>query len=473
MRLLRGRLSASTAAVARTAAPVVTGVALLISLPLYADDAAVVEQLTSPDGHKFWYYSMPDADRTALAVTWAQEVPVSSVHPLTARLGIDVMLNGGAGGRDAADIVADYQDLDAGSGLWVQPQEVSGFIFAPNEHLSTAREIAAAVITEPAMEQRWLDREKQNLIENAREDGAGSWGIGWNVVRELVLGDHPYKNFWSMKPLDEFEKVTLEDVTKWFETSFSKKTASVAVAGSATSDVVAKELDLLFKDLPDHGGSDPLEFSQPVVQGGTVVFHSPDAPKSVVILIGNLPPSDQEINQPLKLGVGVLGFGKNSRLFKTVRSGMGASYGFGAGMFDFTRNYRMLEMSGEIETAKLQEALTEIEDAYSKFHESGVGRIEFPIAKRIYKRELGKQLQDPVSMAFSVSAAMRSEFDKDYLQKALSDINDMKRSSVNEVIRDLMPAYDGLLKVIVTPDKDAVEGACVISNLDQVRECIK
>ncbi|MEM7256490.1 MAG: hypothetical protein AAF404_03780, partial [Pseudomonadota bacterium] len=276
IRPMKNVLADSTSAVARSMASVIVVVGLSVGSPLYASDAALVEPLTSPDGHKFWYYSMPDADRTALAVTWEQEVPVKSVHPLTARLGIDVMLNGGAGGRDAADIVADYQDLDAGSGLWVQPQEVSGFIFAPNEHLSTAREIAAAVITEPAMEQKWLDREKQNLVEGAREDAAGSWGIGWNVVRELILGDHPYNNFWSMRPLDKIESVTLEDVTHWFETSFSKKTASIAVAGSAAADVVARELDLLFKDLPNHGNSDPVEFAQPVVQGGTVVFHKPD-----------------------------------------------------------------------------------------------------------------------------------------------------------------------------------------------------
>jgi len=131
-----------------------------------ASSAAVVEQLTTPDGHKFWYYPMPKADRTAFAIRWKQEVPYKTVSSAVARIGTDVMLNGGAAGREAADIVADYQDLDAGSGLWVQPRHVSGFIIAPDNHLSKAREIAAQVITEPTLEQRWFDREKQNLLEN-------------------------------------------------------------------------------------------------------------------------------------------------------------------------------------------------------------------------------------------------------------------------------------------------------------------
>ena len=328
-------------------------------------------------------------------------------------------------------------------------------------------------MTNPALDQKWFDRERQNIVEEARDDATNSWGIGWNVVRELVIGDHPYNDFWSVKSLDEVEKVTLEDVVQWFESSFSKKTATVAVAGSAASEVVAREIDLLLADAPEHEASDPIEFVQPEVQGGTVVFHNPDAPKSVVILIGNLPPSDQSINQPLQLSIGVLGFGKQSRLFKAVRSGMGASYGFGAGMFDFTREHRMLEMSGEIETAKLQEALLEIEATYTDFHQSGVGRLEFPIARRFYKREINKQLQNPVNMAFSVSEAMRSGFSKDYLQKALKGIDELERATVNELIGASMPVFEDLLKVIVTPDKNAVDGACVISSIVEAGTCFK
>lgn len=432
-----------------------------------------VEEITSPDGHKFWYYSLPDADRTALAVTWVQELPVNSVHPMVARLGIDLMLNGGAGGRGAADIVADYQDLDSRSGLSVEPRAISGFIFAPNQHLSKAREIAQAVITTPAMQQAWFDREHQNLIEHARDDASNSWGIVSNVARELVIGDHPYNKFWSIKPLDKFEQVTLEDVVQWYESSFSKKTAIVAVAGSAASEVVAKELDLLLADLPEHEATEPVEFAPPDVPAKTVLFHNPDAPKSVVLLLGNLPPEGLAISQPLQLGIGVLGVGKQSRLFKALRSGLGASYGFSAGVIGYTRDYRMLHMSGEIETARLEEALKEIEDAYQEFHKSGVGPIEFPVAQSISRRKTSKLLQDPVNMAFSVTEAMRNGFGRDYVQKILESIDDMERSAVNEIIKTSMPAFDQMLKVIVTPDKDAIEGACVISSIEQARECLK
>lgn len=436
-------------------------------------DELNVQKLKTPNGHTFWYHQMPEADRTAIAVSWAQEVPVGeNSHPAIARIGIDVMLNGGAGGRDAADIVADYQDLDSGSGLWVQPRHVSGFIVAPDQHLSTAREIAQVVMTQPAMEERWFEREQQRIVEQSLEDNANSWGVAWNLTRDVLLGDHPYKDFWSFTPLDDVKGISFDDINEWFKASFSTETITVAVAGSAMDDVVAKELDALFTDMPRTAAKKPIEIPKPVVQGKTILLHKPDAPKTVVVILGAMPDHDQTKNLPLQLSVGVLGFGKQSRLFKTVRSGMGATYGFGAGIFDFTREHRMFEMSGEIETAKLQDALEEIEEAYTEFRDDGIGRVEFPIAKRIYKREVTKQLQSPVNLAFTIKEAVLNGFSPDYVPSFVDRIDDMGRDSTNEIISTSFPAYSDLMKIIVTADKSAVAGACVVSAIEEAAGCL-
>lgn len=441
---------------------------------MFADeDFTPIQEITTPAGHKFWYHSMPDADRTALAVSWAQEVPFKSFHPAAAILGVDVMLNGGAGGRDAAEIVADYQDLDAGSDLWVEPRAVMGFIVASDVNFSKAREIAQDVITAPKLEQRWFDRQQQQLLEEWREDASGSWTIGWNVARSVVAGDHPYNRLWSQGPLDEIEKISLDNINQWFESSFSTNTASVAVAGSVDPELVAKELDLLFADMPAHEASDPVEFPTPAVPGLTVLFHNPDAPKTVVMLIGNLPPEDPATDQQLQLSIGVLGQSPQSRLHKAVRAGLGASYGFGAGKLDIIHEHRLLVMSGEIETAKVAEALKEVEEAYVEFRESGIGRIEFPLAKRMYKRQVNSQLENPVNMAFNVIDAMKRGYSKDILARTLDSINSMKRDDANDIISNSLPAYGEFLKVIVSPDSKAVEGACVISKIEDARSCLK
>ena len=438
-----------------------------------SDDDLGLKEYTTPAGHKFWYFPMPNADRTALFIDWAQEVPLGEgTHPGVAELGIELMLKGGAGDRDAAQIVADYGDLDAGSGLWVRPRGASGYFVAPDKHFSQAREIAQQVLTKPRFEQKWFDREHQIMIESAVEDRASSWGLAWTLARTVFLGDHPYNKFWSYNSLDEFEKVSLDDVKAWYESSFSTNTTTLAVAGSAAVDTIAKEIDLLLAGLPTHKPVKPIDLPKPRTTGKTILLHNPDAPKSVLLLAGSFPSNNEDINTTLQVGLAVFGRGKNSRLFKTVRSGMGASYGFGADVHDVTQEYRMLAMSGEVETGQLQEALNGIEQAYAEFRQSGISPEEFPVFKQFYKREVKKQLAEPANVAYHLNKGVRDGFSADYMNTTMVRIDSLERSSTNKLITESFPAYDKLLKLIVSPDKKAVEGACVISTIAEAESCL-
>jgi len=430
-------------------------------------------ELTTPAGHTFWYFPMPDAKRTAMAFDWAQEVPLGEgSHPAIAEVGVEIMLKGGAGGRDAAQIVADFEDLDAGSDLWVRPRGVTGYFVAPDKHLSKAREIAQQVLTKPAFEQRWFDREHQIMIESAVDERSDSWGMAWILIRDVLLDDHPYNKFWSFNSLDEFEAVSLDDVKKWYESSFSTKTATIAVAGSADAETVAKEIDLLFADMPANAPIKPMAMKKPNTTGKTILLHNPDAPKSVVVIVGNYPPNSEASNTELDLAVGVFGKGQQSRLFKTVRAGLGATYGFGAGVSDVTLDHRIIEMSGEIETKKLQEALKEIEQAYTEFRGSGVSPEEFKVAKTVYKRNLKEMLQRPANVAFELNQAVREGYSAEYMKSTFSRIDSMDINHVNSVVSDSFPAYEGMLKLIVTPDDKAVDGACVISKIEDAKDCL-
>jgi len=431
-----------------------------------------LQELKTPAGYSFWYFPMPDAERTALLINWAQEVPLGKgTHPAVAEVGIEVMLNGGAGGRDAAEIVADFEDLDAGTDMWVQPTSVSAFFVAPDEHFSKVRELAEQVLKDPGFEQRWFEREHQNMIESAVDDRSDSWGIVQILAREVILGDHPYNKLWSFNALDDFEAVSLDDVKAWYETSFSTKAAIISVAGSMPANTVAKEIDLLLADFPDNSPVEPIAFNVPDTPGKTVLLHNPDAPKSVVLIAGNFPSVNQDTFTELQIGVGVLGIGKNSRLQKTVRTGLGASYGFEADVIDVTQKHRVLTLSGEIETAKLEEALIEIEKVYEKFRQSGAGRMEFPTFKRFYKREVKKDLQRPVNVAYAVSQAVQSGVSADYLNNMLRNIDSADRSSTNRIISDSFPAYENMLKLIISPDDQAVKGACVITKIEDAQSC--
>ena len=54
----------------------------------------------------------------------------------------------------------------------------------------------------------------------------------------------------------------------------------------------------------------------------------------------------------------------------------------------------------------------------------------------------------------------------------MTNIDDLGRTDTNKLISEVFPEYDQLLKVIVSPDDKAIDGACVISSIDDAEDCL-
>jgi len=226
-------------------------------------------------------------------------------------------------------------------------------------------EIAELVLTEPALDQRWFERIKQNIIDSVAEYHSDSWGIVQKLSGEVLLGNHPYRKAWEYSPIEDIEAITLEDVKNWHRSSFSKNSITVTVAGNLPPESVAKEIDHLFADLPDIPPTQPIEFDKPTIPGETILLHVPDLPKSIVVINGEFPALNQETESALNLAIHVFGGDKQARLFKSVRSALGASYHFEADTRYYASQYRTLELKGEIETEKVQAALDAKKNLYT------------------------------------------------------------------------------------------------------------
>lgn len=432
----------------------------------------VAQTVSTEAGYRYLYSPMPNADRTAVAITWHSDLAnVPMGREALPRLGINLMLNGGAGGLPAEEIIADFEDLDSGSDLWVQPQEISGFILSPKEHMSRASEIANLVMTKPNLQEKWFDREKKILADDALERESKAGGLAWNLFREVTLGDHPYKRFWSLHPVAGIENIQLDDVKAWHANAFTDTALTITAAGNADVAAISSAIDTVLTDMPSSDPESIKSFSGPTISNKTILLHKPDVEKSVILIVGNLPGHSEELDVPLQLGVGVLGWGKQSRLFTAVRTELGAAYGFGAGTWDMTRQHRVLHISGEIDTNQVQGVFDTVKRSYNKFLADGISLIEFPIAKNFYVQRLNEEMEKPESIAYLMMDAHLNEFSNSYVSDLLNQVKGQKRSEVNQLIEQGFPEFESMLKIIVTPDAEAIEGACVITEFDQWQSC--
>jgi predicted Zn-dependent peptidase len=433
---------------------------------------AQTQTLSTPQGHEFTYHRMPNASRVAVAMAWQGGIghlPQGKENILT--FGPWLVTDGGSADRSAADIRAEFEAMDSGAQLYTDPDAIRGFIVAPPKDLKRAAEIANEVLARPALEERWLKRFIRKRKGERADAERQVWGQAWNAMRRYTMGDHPLRQAWSYDPLENLDAITGADAQNWYDTSMGVNDLIIAATGPEGPDAVAAAIDLALADMPkghQRAQTPPLDMA---FSGKTILIHMPNAEKSYVLITGKLPGSATPGGEARELAVGVLGYGDQSRLFTAIRKELRGAYGFSSNKYAFTRAQDVLIMQGEIDTQLLAEGMTAIEETYTEFREGGIGRLEFPFAKRFMRAEVKKNIEKPETQAYLMIEAVLDGRDIEEGLKLMERTDNMSRATTNAQIKEEFPPFAEMLKIVVSPDQTAVTADCIISDYAQVAQC--
>ncbi|KPD10799.1 pitrilysin family protein [Phaeobacter sp. 11ANDIMAR09] len=431
----------------------------------------ITEQKT-PDGYDFTYVHMPKANRTAVSIAWVGGYGfLSSRKENIEELGPILMINGGAGGLSPDEVVARFNAIDSGARLYLDDDALRGFIVAPAKDLGEASTIANKVLAEPTFDPRWLKRFQRNYVENVRGYSKTPKGQAWLSLRNITVGNHPLRQVWNGTPTQNISSITIDDVSDWYARTVTTDGLEIAVAGDAKPTAVAEAIDTALRALPSQNAREDLPPLQMHYPAKTILIHRPEAEKSFILIGGPIPPSYSVDYEALQLATGVLGVSDQSRLFTAVRKELRASYGFSAHFSDFTRANGMLYMQGEVETAKLQKALETVQRTYETFRTVGVGMVEFPFAHRIFKNRVRSNMDKPDTIAHLLTEAQLTGRSSSSGLQYLERVEGLSRAEVNAAILRHFPKFDDMVKIVVSPDRDAVKADCVISAFSDAADC--
>lgn len=430
------------------------------------------QTLSTPEGHQFTYHHMPDADRVAVAMAWKGGIghlPSGKENVMT--FGPWLVTDGGSKDRSAADIRAEFESMDSGAQLYTDADAIRGFIVAPPKDLNRAAQIANEVLARPALEERWLKRFVRKRKGERADAEKNLWGQAWNAMRRFTMGDHPLRQAWSYDPLENLDAISGTDALQWYEDSMGIDDLVIAATGPADSTAIATAIDLALSDMPQaHSRTEtrPLDMN---FDGKTILIHMPDAEKSYVLVTGKLPGAARPGAEARELAVGVLGYGDQSRLFTAIRKELRGAYGFSANKFAFTRAQDVLALQGEIDTTLLAEGMTAIKDTYTEFKDDGIGRIEFPFAKRFMISKVKENVKKPETQAYLMIEATLNDQAFAHGLALLDRTQDLSRKQTNALIRSEFPDYSDMLKIVVSADRDVIAADCIITSFSQVDQC--
>lgn len=434
------------------------------------DDAPSAHTETTPGGIEYTRLYIPDAEYVALQVAWPSDWAFrEDVNQAVPYIGADLILAGGATGFPAGQVIETFADLKAEGHLSVTAEHIFGTLMAPEEHLEKVVKIANAHLLSPALDQGWFERIRDGFADNMAEATAQPASKGFNALRWAVLGDTPLRRSRSVDPPEMITDATRDDIAAWHRENFTRSGAMIVIAGATEADKAGAAIDALMTDLPA-GKPHPAKQSRADFAPRRILLHIPDATTSTLAFIAPMPPTRDGGEFEDIILASQLGGSDQSVLFDAVRTQLRASYGFGAGLDGYTRDTRLLVLTGEVETDKVAQAEMVVRDAYADFRETGVeGSVDDLKAPLMANAE--QATKDPWAASFTALLELLDGQEPGLTFELAKILGKVSKTTLNDRLTNTFPAANAFITLAVSPDANALPGACVITAPAQAVNC--
>lgn len=232
-----------------------------------------------------------------------------------------------------------------------------------------------------AIDQAKLD-EQRGVVQNEKRQGENRpYGkVGENIARNTYPAGHPYS--WdTIGSMEDLNAASLDDVKEWFRTWYGAANVVLTIAGDVDTAEVKAKVEKYYGDIP----------AGPVLQRPTEWIAKMTGTKrgvlqdrvasARIIKTWNIPGFSTREAALLDLAAGVLGGGKNSRLYKRlvyrdqVATGVSASvqaFELG-GQFEITADVKPGGDAATVERA--------IDEELARFLRAGPTAAELDLAK--------------------------------------------------------------------------------------------
>lgn len=448
-------------------------VVVLITLASCKQEASrEVVLAETPDGRPFHFMPIYEDGVTDITITiawpmnWAYGAENNPAVPYVAA---EAILSGGTDEYAPQDVLELFNDKNSRGQLYVRADHAIGEISFPKEHVDDVISIVSEMLTSPQFDQSWVDRIKQGFLASQTQSQAQAANQMWALARLAVLGEIPLKDFLSLPDLTAIEDTSVDDLRRWHAETIVQNGAIISVAGAISRDDAGKAVDQLLAGLPE-GQAQVAPNIDTNFEPKTVLLHLPDAEKTTLGFMGQLPPTAEGGDLTDLLALSFFERSGSGPLFAAVRTNLRASYGFQAGYTNYDRATRIMFIAGEVETEKLAEAVSLIRMTYESYRTAPDLTGFDDLRRGIVEGTAQNVLYVDVAARTMLELALdgRDPSDAPRLGELLESVT---AQDVQERLASVFPSGDDLIVVAASPDASALPGACVITKIEQVAQC--
>jgi zinc protease len=447
--------------------------ALVLSLAACKKDASrEVVLVDSSDGRPFHFMPIYEDGVTDITITiaWPMNWAFSADrNPAAPYVAAETILSGGTDELAPQDVLELFNDKNSRGQLYVRADHAIGEVSFPKEHIDDVVSVVSEMLASPQFDQAWVDRIKQGFLASQTQSQAQTANQMWALARLTVLGDTPLNDFLSLPDLTTIEDVTIDDLRRWHAGTIVQSGVTISVTGAISRDDAGKAVDQLLSGLPE-GQALAAPSVDANFEPKTILLHLPDAEKTTLGLMGQLPPTAEGGDLTDLLALSFFGRSGSGPLFDSVRTDLRASYGFQAGSTNYDRATRIMFIAGEVETEKLAEASELIRTTYESYRTApdltGLDDLRRGMAEGTAQNVL--YVDAAARTMLELALDDRDPSDAPRLGELLASVT---AQDVQERLASVFPSGGDLIVVAASPDALALPGACVITKIEQVAQC--
>jgi zinc protease len=426
----------------------------------------------SPGGIEYLRVMIPSADDTVIRIAWPSDWAFrAEANQAVPFIGVDLILAGGAEGHPAGEVVETFADLRAEGSLWVNNNDhVMGVLTAPKENFSAAVKIANAHLRAPLLAQDWFERMRDQDAADMAEAAAKPFNKGLDALYWSALGDSSLRRMLAYETSDEIAAATRDEVVQWHRETFFRSPAKIVIVGDVTASEAGMAVDGILEGLPDGKVFEPQK-AEVNTTPKRILLHLPDAQTTNLLFVAPISALSSHFHESEEFVLlNALGGDDTSVLFDAVRTKLRATYGFSAGTFQVSSDQRFLVLYGDVETAKVTEVERVVRDTYAAFRNAGpdgdLQRGKEPFLANVRENENDPSVR---SMTVLLSEILGHERGSAFDMKP--GFESVTADSLKARLQSSFPDADDFTVLAVSPDGEALLGACVVSKPAEAVGC--
>ena len=425
---------------------------------------------STPGGLSFRHVQIATETKQVIAFSWKD----GSAFAVASKVGVPtlgvMLMSQGPKGLSASEFGEELKDADADIQLSVDQNHTHGVLVATPNKLTAAADLAARMLTDPALPAEKLEEMKRNYIPSLWPS-EGASNLPTILFGRLILGITSHMRF-IMVERSTLETVTKEDIETWRRAVLVRDTLVITTAGPLNAEDVAPAIDRLFAGLPQSGSL--LARSKPKPRAPSKLIVLEKDVQQTAIVAGN--PRTKIIADPDSYLWGlaandVLGGDSSGRLFVALRDQLGATYGAYSSLLDVDYVTQALFISTSVANDTVGPVIAMLRSEYARFLEQGVTEEELEETKTAFLTNIRASIDNASSMAAALQwVALRDSYPSDYYPAPYArQIRGITRVQVNGEIAASFPK--ALTIVVVTPSAAGLGADCIIKSLDEIARC--